>query len=337
MRLSNVLLVLSLGGIGASGALVGCGSDSTTGTPGTGGEATTSSSSTTGSGATDPCTPGASCPGAKSECLGLEDYTGKTQFTLRMADLTLTAPAPLAVGTVSNVVKGGVTLGLMECNLLGTGTFSWLLQFDTTTGKLTAGGAKPAADPTLGYSFVKEKIGAFDIAPLVTDAPIKEGKFAMAMGADVTVPIYLDVKATSVVLLPLHAAKLAGTISSDNNCIGKYNSKGLQPGDNCASTKDVPAFIGADGKSDSDGTLEGYITLEEADTVIISALNQSLCVVLSGDTVQFGDGGMPITKCKRDGASKIMFQGDLCSTAGGTCKDAVQLKANFSASSVKAN
>jgi hypothetical protein len=340
MRLSNMILVLSLGGIGAAGALVGCGSDSTTGSTssntGGSGSTTTGATTTTGAGS-DPCSPSAACPGSKSECLGLVDYSGKTQFTLRMADLTLTAPPPLTTGLVSSVVKGGVTINLPECNLAGGGTFSWLLQFDTATGKLKAGGAKPTKTPAGGYSFVDETIAGFKITPFETDAPVKEGKFAMATGADLTVPIYIDAEATQVVLLPLHSAKLSGTISANNNCIGQYNSKGLQPGDNCTATKDIPAYIGADGKSDSDGTLDGYITLEEADTVLVDAIKQSLCVILSGDATQYGDGAMP-TKCKRDAGGKITFQGDWCAASNdATCKDAVKLKANFAASSVKVN
>lgn len=336
MRLSNVILVLSLGGIGAAGSLIGCGSDSGTASTGTGGsDGTTTSGTGTIS---DPCSPGASCAGSKSECLALTDYTDKPQFTLRMADLTLTAPAVLSSGAVASIVKGGVTLNLAECNLAGTGTFSWLLQFDTATGKLKAGGAKPTATPANGYSFVNEMVGGFPIAPVEADAPIKEGKFAMAMGVDLTIPIYLDADAKTVVLLPLHAAKLTGTISADNNCIGKYNSKGLKPAENCTATPDDPAFIGADGKADSDGTLDGFITLDEADKVEVSALKQSLCVILSGDPSQFGDNGTPTNKCKRDVNGKILFEGDWCAASNDTaCKDSVKLKANYAASAVKFN
>jgi hypothetical protein len=342
MRLSNVILVLSLGSIGAAVSLVGCGDDTATGSTSGGGSGstttTTAASGSTGTGnSNDPCSPAASCPGATSECIGLADYKDKTQFTLRMADLTLTAPPPLTAGLVSTVVKGGVTLNLTECNLTGNGTFSWLLQFDTATGKLKAGGAKPTETPAAGYTFVNETVAGFPIAPFETDAPIKDGKFAMATVADLTVPIYLDIKAMGVVLLPLHAAKLSGTISADNNCIGKYNSKGLLPADNCLATKEIPSYVGADGKANSDGTLDGFITLEEADKVMVDAVKQSLCVILSGDATQFGDGATP-AKCKRDAGGKISFQGDWCATSNdATCKDAVKLKANFSASAVKVN
>jgi hypothetical protein len=343
MRLSNVILVLSLGGVGAAGALAGCGSDTATGTTSTsggGGDATTSSGSNTTSGG-DACSPPTSCPQvASSECISLADNSAATAFTLRMANLTLTAPPALTKGLVKGVVQNGVTMNLASCNLNGGGTFSWLLQFDTTSGKLKTGGGKPAEDPTKGYSFVDETImqggQPFKIAPFTADAAIgKDGKFAITMGQNVTVPVYLDLKASAVVLLPLHDAKLVGTVSADKNCIGKYNSKGLDPAGGCLADDTNPSFIGADGKADSDGKLDGYITLEEADTVLVDAVGQSLCVILSGDATTYGDGGSP-AKCKRDAGMKITFQGDWCDASNDTaCKDSIRLAANYSASGVK--
>ncbi|MEP7123583.1 MAG: hypothetical protein ABJE95_21825 [Byssovorax sp.] len=344
MRLSNVILVLSLGGVGATGAIVGCGSDTATATGGTsttggGGSASTSTGSDATSGG-DPCSPGAQCPQvASSKCISLADNSAAKQFTLRMANLTLTAPPALTKGLVKGVVQNGVTMNLAPCNLNGGGTFSWLLQFDTATGMIKTGGGKPADDPTKGYSFVDETImqggKAFKIAPFTAPAPITGGKFAIVKGQDVIVPVYLDLKAMAVVLLPLHAATLTGTISPDNDCIGQYNSKGLDPAGGCLADDKNPSFIGADGKADSDGKLDGFITLEEADTVIVDAVGQSLCVILSGDAATYGDGGMP-AKCKRDAAMKINFQGDWCQASNDmACKDSVRLQANFSASGVK--
>jgi hypothetical protein len=345
MRLSNVILVLSLGGVGAAGAIVGCGSDTATGTTSTstggeGGSTTTSSGSNTTSGGTDPCSPAAACPQVpSSKCIALADNSAAKNFTLRMANLTLTAPPSLTKGLVKGVVQNGVTMNLASCNLNGGGTFSWLLQFDTASGMLKTGGGKPADDPTKGYTFVDETImqggKAFKITPFTTAAPIKAGAFAIAMGQDVIVPVYLDLKASAVVLLPLHKAKLTGTISADNNCIGTYNSKGLDPAGGCLADDMNPSFIGTDGKADSDGHLDGYITLEEADTVLVDAVGQSLCVILSGDAATFGDGKTPAL-CKRDAGGKIAFQGDWCDASNDmACKDSVRLQANFSASGVK--
>ena len=76
--------------------------------------------------------------------------------------------------------------------------------------------------------------------------------------------------------------------------------------------------------------------LEEADTVVVDAIGQSLCVILSGDAATYGDGGTP-TKCKRTNG-KINFQGDWCAASNNmACTDSAHLTANFSASGVKAN
>jgi hypothetical protein len=141
-----------------------------------------------------------------------------------------------------------------------------------------------------------------------------------------------------VVLLPLHDTKLSGKVSSDNDCIGKYNSAGLDPASGCIADDQNPAFIGTDGKADSDGKLDGYITLEEDDSVIVDKLGESLCVILSGDASTYGDGGVPLAKCKRNASMKIIFQGDWCdATNNASCKDSLRLSAGFSASGVKAN
>ncbi|MFT3763910.1 MAG: hypothetical protein QM820_00040 [Minicystis sp.] len=145
-------------------------------------------------------------------------------------------------------------------------------------------------------------------------------------------PIYLDPGATQVVLLPLKNARLSmGTLSASQNCIGHYNAENLDPANSCLGDAATKSFITA-------GQLDGFITLEDADTVVISSLKQTLCVLLSQDASTYGELDMTdmITKCKRTGGT-INFTGDTCSTAGGTCKDAVNLSAQFAASSVKIN
>jgi hypothetical protein len=269
------------------------------------------------------------------ECIGLVDNKGQMKFGLRMSELDLTAPPALTKGLVKTTVQGNVTPSVPTCNLNGSGTFSWLIQFDLAAGTIKTGGAKPVADATQGFSFVDDMVTqggtTFHIQPVTYMAkPGSDGKFAITQGSDLIVPIYLDAMGTQVVLLPLHEAKLdMGTLTSDNNCIGSYNAAGLDPANSCLPDDTHPAFLTA-------GSLSGYITLEEADNVIVSALSESLCVLLSGDAATYGDGMKPIQKCKRTNGV-INFQGDTCSTAGGTCKDASTLGANFAASSVKIN
>jgi hypothetical protein len=328
MRFANLCLgILGLGALATAAAAGGCGG----GSGGTGG----STGATTGPGGPTTCEPTAACAAVDKTCLGLVNNTGKTTFGLRMAELDLTAPAALTTGIVKTTVQGDVGLDLKPCNLLGSGTFSWLLEFDTTAGTLKTGCAKPVTDPTMGYAFDMETINGFTIAPVTYTGitPDSTGAFNVAMGQDLIVPIFLDAAATEVVLLPLKAARLTmGTLSASQNCIGSYNGSTLTVANSCQPVPPATQFT--DGAS-----LDGYITLEDADTVIVSVLNESLCVLLSdaSDAGSMpGDGG--INLCERDANGNIVFQGNWCastnSAATSTCFDSVTLGANFAASSV---
>jgi hypothetical protein len=336
MRFSNVILALSAFGLSAAAGLAGCGNSSettgsggsTTGTTATTGTMTTS---TTTGGMTYPCSPKASCTAKDKECLGLVDNAGKTKFGLRMVDLVISKPPALATGLVAGVVAASVTPTLKSCNLNGSGTFSWLLQFDTAAGTLTTGGAKPVADPTMGYSFVNEMVSGVQIAPAVyMIKPDAAGKFDVMTGADLNVPIYLDAAATMAVVLPLKRGRLTmGTLSASQNCIGSYNAKGLDPASSCLPDAKHPQFL-------TGASLDGIITLVAADGVIISATNQSLCSLLAG-AANSTKNAMGVNVCKRDASMNIIFQGDTCSTEGMACTDAVTLGADFAANSVVIN
>jgi hypothetical protein len=310
--------------LGVSVAAVGCGDDTTTDGTTSGGDGT--------------CAPGASCPAVTSECIALVDNTGKDKFALRITQLTLSRPAALTNQVITQLLAQGVTLNLPNClsesghaTLKGDGMFSWVLEFDKTSGMLRTGGASPEADPTQGYCFVNETIQTIPVAPFTVSAPIEGGKFAIEMGMDVTVPIFQPGGA-STILLPLSKARIFNaSISSDNNCIGKYNAEGLRPGNLCLPEDAAPRYIdGAD--------LDGYVTLENADKVMVDALKQSLCVLLSADAATYGDGVAAGQHCKRDAMNNITFKGDWCSTtdsdATATCADAVKLGAKFAASAV---
>jgi hypothetical protein len=335
MRFAN--LILGVMG-GALVAAAGCG---TGGGSGAGG-----STSSSGSG-TRTCAPSAQCKVADKACLGLVDNSGKTKFGLRMSELDITAPPALANGTVQMVVSSAVAPTNAACNLDGTATFSWLLQFDTAAGTLRTGGAKPVMDPTMGYSFDIETITQgptmFNVAPVtyMTMPDPKTGVFTVTAGQDLIVPIFLTSAGTTVVLLPLHQARMVmGTLSASQNCIGSYNATGLLTAHTCQPFGNVTQFI--DG-----GSLDGYITLEQADKVLITALGQSLCALLAGGAtldggpnpdVMTGTSGLV---CTRDTSNNIVFRGSWCNAtnaaATATCYDSVQLTAKFAASSVLIN
>ncbi len=291
---------------------------------------------TTSTGSGGACSPKAVCatPGTASACIGLTDNTGKTSFGLRMAEIDFTAPAAfVATGPLKTAIAGDVAIDDAECNLPGTGTFSWLLQFDTTAGTLKSGGAKPASDPTKGYSFDTDMLMGLSLAPVVYNAiPDASGAFATPTGMTLNFPIFLDAAGSMVIVLPIKASRVVmGTLSKDENCIGTYNAATLDPANSCLPDATHPLYT--DG-----GVVDGYISLKDADNIIIPALNESLCVLLSGNPTMYGTQKGSSTVCTTDAGGNIVFQGDWCDTtnspAGAGCADSVSLKANFAASSV---
>jgi hypothetical protein len=284
------------------------------------------------------CTPqAASCHSATSECLPVHDNAGAASFGLRIADLDLTAPAAFAKGIVSTVLANGITPSNLECNLSGAGTFSWLLAFDSVAGTLTTGGARPASNPALGYSFLNEDFpvsgGALPLDPVTLTAPLDASCTTTTSAADLNLPVYLNMMASQAIALPLRQARFSSiTVSGDHNCIGKYNAAGLDASNNCSATSQIPTFLPA-------GQVDAFINLEQADTITIAPLQQSLCVLLSGDAAAFGNGGSQ-NKCKRVNG-QIVFQGDWCTAtnqpATAQCSDAVRFSGAFAASGVIIN
>jgi hypothetical protein len=337
MRFLNVILgVVGVGALAVASA-AGCGG-------GTGGTGTTGSGTSTCVATLDTCAPPPCCTAVDKNCLGLVDNSKQTKFGLRMSELDVLSPMALTGGLIAMTVGGAVTAADKPCYLKGTATFNWLLQFDTMMGTLKTGGAKPVTDATKGYFFDTDTITqggkTFMVQPITVKLmPDAMGNFSDMMGQDLIVPIYLDTAGTSVVILPLHQARiLMGKLSSNNNCIGTYNATGLQTKNSCqpSAMPPIPQFI------TTGNQLDGYLTLEEADTVVISLINQTLCVVLSGDSVMYGMPGMGnLTVCKRDAMNNIVYKGGWCSmtnmAATTTCYDAEHLNANFAASSVLIN
>jgi hypothetical protein len=337
MRFTKMILGLSTAGALAMAFSVGCGSSTNSGGGGnnTGGHTGTTTGTSSCVKPTDCSLNNCKCAAADFECAGVVDNAGQTKFGLRMSELDITKPAALASGLVATIVAGAVGPKDASCYLSGNGTFSWLLQFDTTAKTLKTGGAKPVDDVTKGYDFINETIAGVAVAPITFDntTPDATGMFATATGLDLYVPIYID--ATTVVILPLKAAKFSsGYLSTSQNCIGKFNSAGLDPMDGCLPGTGVPSFITSGTKIGAN--LSGMITLEDADKVIVSSAKQSLCYLLAGSDPTYGVSDGTNMLCKRDSANKITFPGDSCASGTG-CTDAMALAATFAAASIKIN
>jgi hypothetical protein len=173
-----------------------------------------------------------------------------------MSELDFARPTALASGVVANLFNNDMALSLASCNQQGSGTFSWLLQFDTVGMTLTTGGARPVMDPTLGYSFDIETISGLSVGPLGYSGVSLDasGNFsASTPGMELLLPIFLDAAGTSSIVLPLHELRFTmGTLTSNNDCIGTYNAAGLDPTNSCQPSGTTPAFI--DG-----ATLDGFM------------------------------------------------------------------------------
>jgi hypothetical protein len=270
-----------------------------------------------------------SCPavGVSSDCLALVDNSGKDQFTLRLSQLSITAPVALTTALVSGIVADGVYINLPTCNVSGMGSFSLMTEVDLATNTLRVGGAYPEEDPSNGYCFVYDAQNGVEPVEVAIEQ-LPGGGFRSEAFPRAVVPVFTDRSATTVVYLPLRDTTLSrADLSADHNCIGRFNTEGIVPETGCeASPPEVEYFVNG-------GELEGYIQIEEADEVIVDLAGQSLCVLLSNDPNQYGDGGDP-NRCKRDGGGAIELKGDWCSTtnSAGGCQDSFRMQAEFAAS-----
>jgi hypothetical protein len=323
------------GSAAGGGAATGGGSSSGGGSAAGGGSATGGGS---GGGSVDAgaCAPSPSCIStysvAKPACLGLVDNSSAAPYALRMNEIDFTLPASFASGILATTIGNSAQPALPSCNVSGQGTFSWLIAVGDG-GTVTTGGALPISMPDGTWKFADAMQGGFHVQPTALSGTLSGGgTFNLTAGAPVVMPAYLDSTGTAVLILPLHALTLQGTLSSDRSCIGTYNAGGLDPGNNCAPNGTTPAFL-------TGGTGNGFISLDEADTVTIAALSQTLCVLLSGDATMYGTQMGSLTVCKRDVGGKIVFQGDWCSISdspgsSGGCADAMHVSFNYAAGSV---
>ena len=286
------------------------------------------------------CTPTTpACGSSTSVCVATADASAAPSFGLRVAHLTLTAPKVFAQGAVKSIFDGSTAESLGQCNLQGSGMFNWLLRFDTEAGTLTTGAARPVSDPFSGYTFMDETItlGAtsFAIAPVTLSAPVDAACGLTSTAGDVRLPFFGNLSGTMLTILPLRSLRFFNThLTPDHNCIGAFNAFGLSPANGCAPDATHPAFL--DG-----GQLEAFISLEDADAVLVPPLGESLCLLLTGDSAKYGSGGGGGANCKRGAGNAIVFQGDWCSAtnqpAAGGCADAVSFAATFAASGTKIN
>ncbi len=274
--------------------------------------------------------------GSTSTCEPFTNNTGNV-LGFRMRRINIDAPPTLAQAFIqTNVITPSVDLDAIECGETGMGTFNWLLSVDVMNNLLKTGGGPPTTDPFgLGFCFADHMADTGQlVAPQTTPVEFAPcGSFSSSPLLQVlNVPIFLATTGlldgngnlTNLVILPIRGATFGNVaISPDNNCIGTLDVQAFTS----AACKDDPSTCS---KWNTAGVVAGYITLQDADAVNISLLNESLCVLLTGTTKD------PMTnKCQPSAFS----MGDYCSTtmAPGGCRDSSWLAATFAASAVVIN
>lgn len=281
------------------------------------------------------------------ECLSLHDNAAGGHGTYRMSQLEILKPAVLSGRFLQDAVTTKeITLAMPECLLEGTGRFNWLLDVDWQAGTARTGGAHIPSNPFEGYCFIDGEVSGFHAQPVQLELQVGAAGPTTAFAtkqpiASLFVPIYLDDAEATSLLLPLHGVEiLDGELSADNDCIGSWDGDGLSYDNNC---KPDPT-IGQRMQWKNGARLTAYITAEEADQVWIPQLQQTFCVTLSGDALEYGEafeeGGLSGKRCKRDASGRIMAEAraDWCSATGQACAapgaDAFRLEGRFAASAV---
>lgn len=280
-------------------------------------------SSNTCTGAPGACTIDEGKCGSKSTCLPLSDNAGKDVLDLRIRRLNIAAPPALSTDFIQNtVVTLNIDLAERNCGEQGKGLFTWLMRVDKKNNTILTGGSPPSRDVfNEGFCFARFDLGANKVEPITSAISFTGDTFRSTDLRKVNIPIFIDSTGDNVILLPITDVRLEGvTLSENGNCIGRFRENALD--DACFEDKSIcPRW-------QTSGSLGGYITLEEADGVLIRDLNnKSLCALLGAETD---------VKCAREGG-KIKYQGDYCSTTktAGGCADSVWLAATFAASAAK--
>jgi hypothetical protein len=256
---------------------------------------------------------------------------GKPTLDYRIRRLNVTAPPPLAKAFIQrSIVDQGINLN-SQCAEPGDGAFTWLIRIDKGASTLKTGGAPPSSDPfKVGYCFANLQSGPTHVQPVSGHISFKGETFDSDVVDKVYIPIFVHNQLDNLVILPIsHAAFQNVTLSENDNCIGSYNHASVKANGNlCADDR------ASCERWHTAGSLAGFITLEDADTVpLVDLGGESLCALLTGATPD------PNTKkCPRTGG-KIVPQGDYCSTtlSAGGCADSFWLAATFAASAATIN
>jgi hypothetical protein len=272
------------------------------------------------------------------ECLAATSNVGRAEPGFRIAQLSIATPATLRDGLWA--MLGGDVFGpaIPACGLSNAGTTSWLLQLDPVLGQVRTGIAAPSdgTDAPQSYAFYDATITLAGqprhIAPLTLDVTADaQGRLQTVTPGDLDVQLfwpaaYGGAPEGDPTVFPLHGVTLRDVeISASQNCVGSYTPGNVTIGDGC----------GYGEVFSPGGSIDAFISLEEADGLTVNIVNQSLCALLAGAAPAWDGAGQPATRCARTNGV-IDFAGDWCAAtnapADASCHDALRFHADFAAS-----
>jgi hypothetical protein len=280
------------------------------------------------------CGQTAACP-VSQPCLASFENAGAPRFALRMNELLIRSPATLEpdASLLGLLFWDAVLPSLLACLVGGTGATTWLLAFDLDHGTVTMGGAAPSHSETTPSSFsflettVTQGAQTFTTTPVTFDlVESASGELGTAAPEELDLPVFVF-QGASAAVLPLHALSMSRvTVSASHDCIGRYDPSLFDVDAGCVPATRDEGFFPA-------GHLQAFVTLAEADAIVIQDLSATFCAILAGLPGMVGSSSTPVRHCPSS------FQGDWCSTTNGpataSCADAVQLSADFAAGAVQ--
>lgn len=273
--------------------------------------------------------------GPGNECMAKADFSAGDVTRLRMASHQVKSPSELAAPFMQDtVITKKSALFEPECNLNGFGQFNFLLEVDTAQKQLTLGGGVPQklVGPSLDGTCWAE------LTDPVSSLKVERKTASYTEAADGTLkaeldffvmPIFTEDLVDKYALVPLHEVTLSAKLSADKNCVGRYASEKLSTDSSCEPPEGEFAWEPA-------GRYEGYITVAEADSVMVYSLGKTLCVVLTGDPTKW-EGTDHDCKSSEAFKSGGLPKGDWCAAtnSAGGCEDSWKLVIDFAAQAIE--
>jgi len=190
--------------------------------------------------------------------------------TFRLTALRISEPAQLASPVIQLILDGAIN----------EYTFLWLVEVDIAAGTMTTGSGRtdnPSPEPTNTDEFCSVRWNTGDHAPMENVPVSTTGDVVSTTSpiSEVSIPVYTSDNPDEILLtLPMRQVEITGlAMDADRVLVGEPPATGTQYAQQWTTS----------------GALEGWIGWEDAETVYIEDMGQTLCQLLAGGSCAGGD------------------------------------------------